>query len=361
MKMKLMQMILVTVAVMAYSKLQAAQVKTGIPAADLKIDCHGELIVTSYDGVGKTSGFTDRGGNYHPASGYAKLHYMLQNLNSGCAEMKEKLGVDVTALKFKSTFFTDATDPVIVAQQAAAQIGEVKKMKAEQYFMYQDENGNLPFYPLMHSETVTVDNQHIQVDTAKAYNIWLYEESKVQLTEMILKYLQQNDSKKLLYSPLMGALVDHLPEFENNLKVYLPQVLSIFTQLEENHVITGNGTNWNFNLSALAADINSHTHKYPAYYQLKIQQLVSQHPSMLDIYSNNSVQAFPNMSAQDLEAVVDLIEGQLAEGQMNTNVKAAYKEKLKYMAGHFSPGGKLGNLASKYVKQKAQEILKNYY
>ncbi|MBY0451849.1 MAG: hypothetical protein K2P92_02360, partial [Bdellovibrionaceae bacterium] len=304
---------------------------------------------------------TDRAGNYHPAKGYAKLHSKLQNLNSGCAEMKEKLGVDVMTLKFVSHFFTSSTDPVIVAQQAAAKVGEVKEMKAEQYFSYQDENGNLPFFPLMHSETIKVESQYIPVDTAKAYNIWLYEDGKVQLTEMILKYLKSNDTKKILYSQLIGALVDHLPEFETNLKVYLPQVLAIFTQLEENHAVTENGFNWDANLSTLASDINALTHKYPAYYQFKIPQLVSQHPSLLDIISGDAAQAFPNMSAQDLEIVVDLIDAQLAQGQMNVNIKSAYKEKLKYMAGHFSPGGKLGNLASKYVKQKAQEILKNYY
>lgn len=368
MKTKLIQTILVAVAVVAHSQLQAQtraqmnnQVETGIAAAALKIDCQAELIVTGYDNVGTTSGFVDRAGKHHPPIGYATLHLKLQNLNGGCAEMKEKLGVDVAVLNFEHWFSTVSTDKDEIAKQAAAHIGEVKAIKTQQYFSYQDENGNLPFFPLMHSETIIVDNQNIQVDTAQAYGIWLDEDGKIQLTEMILKYLKSNQTNKILYSQLVAALVDHLPEFEINLNVYLAQVLAIFTQLEENHIIVENGFNWDANLSSLASDINALTHKYPAYYQFKIPQLVSQHPSLLDMNSSDATRAFPNMSAQDLEATVDLIEAQLAQGQMNVNVKAAYKEKLKQMAGHFTPAGQLANLSSKYTKQKAEQVLSKYY
>lgn len=239
--------------------------------------------------------------------------------------------------------------------KAKTQIGKISSFEAKQTFQYKDENDNLPFFPLLHSEQVTIANQSLNVDTAKAYNIYLSEDDKVQLTEMIFDYIEKNEMNKGLSSSLLYPLTKFYPEFNDNFKIYVSKLLMLFNELEEENVVT-DGFSFSYNLNILAAGINKMTQQYPQVYAFKLVDLVVAHPSLL-----NTSGSFPNISAQDLENVVDQIEKQLQAGTMNPNVKMAYKKPLMYITHNYIPGGQLGNLASKYADEKAALILKTYY
>ncbi|WP_404575869.1 hypothetical protein, partial [Neisseria gonorrhoeae] len=75
---------------------------------------------------------------------------------------------------------------------------------------------------------VEIDGKTFPVDTAKAYGIYLSEEDKIQLTEMIFEYFEKNGLKTGLTYNLILALTQSGPTFGPDWKVYIEKLLKIY-------------------------------------------------------------------------------------------------------------------------------------
>ncbi len=329
-----------------------------IKASSLNIECSGQLTIVGYENVGVMMGFLDRGNHFHPAQSYGTLILKVTEATAGCQEIKTKLDIDILTATYEAYFSTKQTNLADVEILLKNKIGQNVEFTTQQQYTYQDAQGNLPFYPFLHGESISIKTPNLNVisrnslivDVKKTYPISLVEVQLVQLTESIFAYIQSHGSSDPLSQKLIPALFQNHPHFENNFKNFLNQVLKIFDQVEQN-----NNSDFNFGLLKLAEGIKSLTHKYPQYYSFNLVSLVGSHPSLL------KGDSLPNISAQDLEMVVTEVEKQLAEGSMNPNIKESFKEPLKYLAGVYAPSGPLGVLASTYTEQKAKMILKTYY
>jgi hypothetical protein len=355
-------------AILVFFGITSAQAgPAGIPSSSLIIECSGQMKATEVNKVSTFSHYINRAGIVTPPVGYAIFKLVPQNLTKGCAEIQSKLGIDLYQMSFTATQYFKTTDLNKIKAEAIRHLGETGNFTVKQHFTYNDENGYLPFFPLLHEEYLLVQiqsnyfsssSQNIKIDSVKAYGINLNTDKKIELSNIIFGYISKNGLKKKLSEQLFYPLVNLYPKGESNFKIHLTKLLKVFKQVEYSQT---NIEDFNFGLKILAAGINSMTHQFPEYYAFDLPKLVVEHPSLFNVTTLDSKSSFPNLSAQDLEVMVELLENQLEQAQVSEILKQEFKRPLQFMAGHLVLGGKLGELSSKFVKEKANLILKKYY
>lgn len=338
-------------------------VQLGAHIDQFKIECSGTLVVRNVSQVKVGLGFTDRAGNYRPPKGYAYLKLGIQKTTAGCDKLKD-IGVDLTSQNFEYLYSTPSTDLDQIQAEAQKHIGQTTAFETTQYFRLATADGKLPFFPLLHSELVvlkTTDGYYMQKNYEAqnpAAQEYLSNEDKVQLTTAIFEFIKTNSLEGPMSDNLIIGLLENAPSFQKDFRNYLDQVLKIYATLENKQLLpTETGFHFDFNLTHMAAGLAKLTHQFPEYYEFNIPNLLAHHPSML---MNSQI---PNVTTQDLENAIDLIEKNLTEGVYSSTVKFYLQEALEYIAGSYGTISSkyISNLSSKYSKEKAKALLLKHY
>lgn len=331
----------------------------GTDSKDLLLPCSGKITVA---GVGAKHLVPEREGRAGPlpAFAYVYLDLKVTEVAAECGELEKKLEKNLMDLKFStSKSYKHLTDAVLLEKLAQAEVGKVYPFKTEQYFHYMEANGYLPFYPLLSTQTVGLKSEiaigpNFEVKPVKSY---LIEEEKVELSQAIFSKLKENEYKENSFNNnLHSVLTEMHPNFEENFKVFLKELLHVYAQYENKAV--GNPSlsfSTNFHLLSLAQGISKLTHKYPQYYAFDIPVLLSEHASLLQLSH------LPNMTAIDLEEALELLEQDLKANKVSEALKLGFHGVLKNIAGHYLPGSAVVALSSQKSKDLAKDLLLTYY
>lgn len=364
--MKLLSKLFITTGLLITTESYAV----GIDSQKLIWPCEGTITLKEVLDHGKTNGFTDRGGNFHPPKGYAYLKAEITDLSKSCEIFQKKLGLDLNKMNFEHYLSFVETDLPTVLNLAGKEIGKEFPFQTKQNFSYQDKNGYLPFFPLIHKEWVTIESDlffftpHFLVDTQKVYNIKLSEEEKIELSKLIFNYLDQEDLNGIQASSLFDAVLENHPQFERNFKEFISKIL-VYYNIFENQYDKKTLNMVNENITQIASHIRNLSFKYPQVYALDIPNLLANHPSLVNYSSwKTDKKTCLNISAIQLEETLEIISERLAANSIHPSVKKNWQDILKVIAGGLWNSGIsscVEHLVSKSAKETALQLLKTNY
>lgn len=338
----------------------------GIDSKELKLTCSGQIEMTEVKKVGTHSGFTDRGGNWHPATGFAYVESKVTSLSNGCNKIKSKLGIDLSNKQFEHYLSFKSTDEQEIVKLAELKVGNVHKFNAVQGFGYIDDSGYLPFFPLIHTErvnlisdTVSLVGGSYSVDVKKVYGINLWEEGKLELEKLVFDYIDKGE-KEISSESLLGAMLENHPEYQTNFKTFVGKLLTYYGELEKTYdaeKIVGNGE-----VTTIASHIRELSYEYPELYAFDIPNLLVNHPSLVNYRSwKANKKTCLNISAVQLEDAMAILNDKIINGSIEANIKKHWKKPLTVISGGSWPAGCLGKVSSKLSKSIAKDILKKFY
>ncbi len=333
----------------------------GIDSSELLLPCAGTVKVTGVKSKHLVPVRQGRAGEL-PAFAYAYFDVEVSELGHECAALEKKFEVNLLETKLStSKNYNGITDATALDKLANAEIGKLYAFKTQQNFFHKEPNGNLPFYPLLSGQTLTLKADIALGPSfeAKPVKSYLLEEEKVELTQAIFSKLKENSYHENSFNNgLLHVLTENHPQFEDNFEAYLKELLDLYSHYENKNTSIADqyfAYSTNFTLLSLAQGISKLTHKYPQYYAFDIPVLLSEHASLLQ--QNN----LPNMTAIDLEDALVLLEQNLKANKVSEALKLGYHGVLKNIAGHYMPGSAVVRLSSQKAKDLAKSLLKTYY
>ena len=335
----------------------------GLNSKELVWPCTGEVQLTKIKRLGSRSGFYDRAENWHPPEGYAVVEINIIKLSEACKKMEEELNIDFSSKSFDHYFFFNTTDKEQIKQLASLKLGETHQFNAKQHFLFMDKDGYLPFFPLIHFESVSLRSSSISlqgsysVNVEEVYGISLSEDDEVLLSELVFQYLERQEKNGLYLPSVVNAMFENYPK-RDHLKAFLVKALEYYREIEKSSDNSENSelpVNWM--LSALSSNIRELTHRHPA--EFDIPSLLLHHPSLVNYSSWYSDKATcPDVSAIQLEQTLELLEEALTHDSLHPNVKKRWEKALHQVYGSYSC---FSQAASQLAKSTAIDLLKKYY
>jgi len=346
--------------------------EVGVHSSALELPCSGESTLVKVTKIGTLSAFTDRGGNFNPEKGFAYISSEMTSLAPECEKMQSVLKIDLKKESFSHYFsFPHIVDHGEIQKLAEKKLGAVHQFKTQQHFQYKNSDGYLPFFPLLHKESLaiksaTLDYPHtsLPVNNKNAYGIYLLEADKVKLSQLLFHALEAEEDHGVLKSSLVNALFESYPKYTENYKQFLSEALNFYKKIE--HIQLDVSEPYSKMASVLrnfANQIKKLTYQYPESYFLKVPVLLAKHPCLLYVTEGYYFLSCVNLSAMNLEHSLELLSDDLSTS-IDPVVKARWEFPLKVIAGKDSGFGVnkcVEKIVSTWSKEYAQQLLDEYY
>lgn len=348
-----------------------ADYQVGLPAQKLVIECSGMIAVAGVIDARIHPGFFDRAGNWHPPVGVSNFKLEVQDLASSCSPITDKLGIDLHGGEYTANEIYQTSDLNEVKLLAHAKVGKTFPFKVTQNFSYQEKDGDLPFYPLLHKESLELKAEGIQilgslykVNVKSAYGITLSEDKRVQLSKLILKKLANPSSTSINIATLALALFDSPPIYKVNFKPFLEEALEVYSLYESMEKLPS-GANVNGVLAAFGNSLATVSYQTPEFQYIDLPTVLVEHPSML----SNSIsyvkkESCPNLDAKDLEETMEILKMALDSDALSMTVTTAWETPLKVISGGLwssSENACLDKIISSKSEDIAKSLLKEHY
>lgn len=350
--------------------LSSAAQAVGLHSDALKFECSGHLVVESVDRVGQFPGGTDRAGNQIPPYAYAYLNIGVESQNVECDLMEQKLEIDFKSKQLQSYVKLNLRSALSLQSQAELEVGQVYSFSAHQAFGFSDAEGYLPFFPLIHFESVSfltegiqLKNAYFRVNSKEVYDIYLNENEKQQLSELVFDYLELEDKKGLRMGWVVRQMLENHPVSRGNFYAFSAKVLELYAELEAVH--EPKSYEIASVLTAVSSAIRNFSYLWNWQGVLNIPELVVQHPSLYN-YKSTFVEGKQclNMSAIQLESSLEILREKLQVDKLLANVKLNWKDPLKVIAGRLHSSKMtpcLNPITSTLSRETAKKLLDQYY